>query len=244
MGGQEELRIYFKAPFAVFRSLSVDRRFKPTVGFLTPSAAYGLLLNLACLEMRDGSGIREDLPIVDLAIGAVRHPEHHQLLQQIHYYTVGEDDGKEKKGLLKTKGHKRAIGPARRSFLGSVEGCVCIQSNAALLEGIRKGLRGEKNDDRYGLPFLGNNNFMLERLEEVPRGEGIAAHWYVPIEPPARDDVDLDLERSTFMTDRVNRTDPSRAITRQYAPTRDKQEIPPAEAWMKGIGYNNSRTSS
>ena len=66
--------IYFQAPFAVFRTFTAGS-FRPTAPFMTPSAAYGLLLNLAGIEMRDDDGasemtlIRSGLPHATIALG-------------------------------------------------------------------------------------------------------------------------------------------------------------------------------
>ena len=38
------LLLYIKAPFAAFRTFTAGR-YRPTAPFLTPSAAYGLVLN-------------------------------------------------------------------------------------------------------------------------------------------------------------------------------------------------------
>ena len=43
------LVLYVEAPFAVFRTFSAGW-YRPTATFLSPSAAYGLLLNLAGVE--------------------------------------------------------------------------------------------------------------------------------------------------------------------------------------------------
>src|SRR5688500_6215121 len=75
------LAIYLEAPFAVCRTFTAGW-YRPTATFLTPSAAYGLLLNVAVLETRlreedeNHSGkvpatlTRAGLPAVKLAIGA------------------------------------------------------------------------------------------------------------------------------------------------------------------------------
>lgn len=49
------LYLHVRAPFAAFRLFSAGS-FRPTASFLTPSAAYGLLLNIMGLEMRGSEG--------------------------------------------------------------------------------------------------------------------------------------------------------------------------------------------
>jgi CRISPR-associated protein Cas5t len=41
-----------EAPFAAFRTFTAGS-YRPTAEFITPSAAYGLLLNVAGIEMRE-----------------------------------------------------------------------------------------------------------------------------------------------------------------------------------------------
>ena len=43
--------LYVEAPFAVYRTFTAGW-YRPTATFLTPSAAYGLLLNIAGIETR------------------------------------------------------------------------------------------------------------------------------------------------------------------------------------------------
>ena len=74
------LGLYIEAPFAVCRTFTAGW-FRPTAKFLTPSAAYGLLLNVAGIETRlreeddghDGktpaSYIRPGLPACKIALG-------------------------------------------------------------------------------------------------------------------------------------------------------------------------------
>ena len=77
------LCLYLQAPFAVCRTFAAGW-YRPTATFLTPSAAYGLVLNIAGIESRlreedaahDGktpaSLIQLGLPKVRIAIGACR----------------------------------------------------------------------------------------------------------------------------------------------------------------------------
>ena len=62
-----------------------------------------------------------------------------------------------------------------------------MEAQSGLEQAIRRGLSGKPNIDRYGLPFLGDNNFLLDVLEEaqpravvwacrVPIGSAHAGH--------------------------------------------------------------------
>jgi CRISPR-associated protein Cas5t len=66
------------------------RSFRPTATFITPSAAYGLALNIAGIESRldDGKAAMTitspDLPRVKIAFGALYFPQVQSLYQQAH----------------------------------------------------------------------------------------------------------------------------------------------------------------
>ena len=49
------MRLRIRAPFAAFRHFTAGS-YRPTAPFITPSAAYGLLLNLAGVETRFDDG--------------------------------------------------------------------------------------------------------------------------------------------------------------------------------------------
>src|SRR5437899_1116204 len=100
------LCLYVQAPFAACRTFTAGW-YRPTATFLTPSAAYGLVLNIAGIESRlreeddghDGrapaSLMRPGLPKVRLALGAPTseasdpYPRVQTVYQQLHNYPVG-----------------------------------------------------------------------------------------------------------------------------------------------------------
>src|SRR5271155_4653921 len=100
------LCLSLQAPFAACRTFTAGW-YRPTATFLTPSAAYGLLLNVAGIESRlreeddghDGktptSLTRTGLPKLRLALGAPAAPEEERyprvqtVFQQLHNYPVG-----------------------------------------------------------------------------------------------------------------------------------------------------------
>ena len=127
------LKLYLQAPFGVFRTFTAGS-FRPTAGFITPSAAYGLLLNVAGIEMRHDDGkemtlITEGLPPLSLALGALRLPLQQTMYQQLHNYPVGST-GREHAAA--TKGTKYNIAPARRSFLAEIRGYLCMEGSDQL----------------------------------------------------------------------------------------------------------------
>lgn len=222
------LCLYFQAPFAVFRTFTAGS-FRPTAPFMTPSAAYGLLLNLAGIEMREDDGasemtlIRSGLPHASIALGALEMPGQHSVYQQLHNYPVG-NTGKDH--APNTKGNKYNITPARRSFLSNLRGYLCLKDNDELADQVIDGLAG-KRLRTYGLPFLGDNNFLPDRIESAERIE--PAHWFVKVGPDDNGGMDMNIARLTV---KVDRTDMSKTRSRLFCLSDNRCTDVPDEAWV------------
>jgi CRISPR-associated protein Cas5t len=196
---------------------------------MPPSAAFGLVLNLAGIEMRDSTQgpttlIRPDLPCLRLAIGTVPETESEvcSIYQQLHSYPVG-NSGKELK--QRTHGAKYWIVPVRREFLVGLDIVLGIQTQATeLLEQVIQGLRGELNQSRYGLPFAGDNNFLFDRIDVLDAP--LPAFWYVQMQPD-----DPPLRGSYRLTVGINRADNSKTTSYLYAPLAEATSEPPELAW-------------
>jgi CRISPR-associated protein Cas5t len=236
------LTLYLQAPFAACRTFTAGW-YRPTAGFLTPSAAYGLILNVAAIEMRlreedeghDGktpaSLTRTGLPRVRLALGVpagageeVRVPAVQTIYQQLHNYPVGSDAGMPAE---LAKGNKNNITPVRREILCGVRALVCLDASSGLEERVKAGMRGELNRDRYGLPFLGDNQFLLDRLEEIL--SPTPAYWYQRVDAAAGGPRPL----ATRLTVWIDRADMSRTRSAQYGPATEASVEPPAAAWTE-----------
>lgn len=221
-------RLYLQAPFAVFRPFTTGS-FRPTAGFITPSAAYGLLLNVAGIEMRldDGKSlmttIKRDLPGVRLALGVLELPQRHSIFQQLHNYPVGATG---KDHAANTWGNKYNILPVRRQFLSNIRAYLCLDGNPDLETWVLEGLAGQR-PRAYGLPFLGDNNFLIDRLEPV--SDPKPAHWLVPVE---KDEEEF-REDTTRLTVTIDRLDMSHTRSKLFAPTRGKLLDPPNLAWQE-----------
>ena len=233
------LYLYVQAPFAAFRPFTAGW-YRPSATFLTPSAAYGLVLNLAGIEsrLREGQKGHDDrtpatltqpgLPKVRLALGAVPAPNgdvfpHVQtVFQQLHNYPVGAS-GKARAEL--TKGNKYNITPVRREVLVGLRASIVIDNNTDLEDRVRRGLAGEFNLDRYGIPFLGDNQFLIDRLEE--RTPPISSHWFEKLSSSQG----KPRPHTTRMTICINRADMSRTVSALYAPTIDAIDQIPEKAW-------------
>ncbi len=225
------LHLRLKAPFGAFRTFTAGS-YRPTAPFITPSAAYGLILNIAGIESRYDDGqatmtlMKFGLPRVEIALGAITFPETQSIYQQLHNYPVGAT-GKDR--AAETKGAKYNIQPVQREFLSGLDAYLCLRGNGRLegqvSEGLRQGGRSLcEGRPRYGIPFLGDNNFMIDVLREEPvLGP---AFWYRrltgelgPITGRCR------------LTAWIDRADMSRTVAYLYAPTKDVVAAVPEEAW-------------
>jgi CRISPR-associated protein Cas5t len=236
----DKLWLRIRAPFAAFRSFQAGV-YRATAPIMPPSAAYGLVLNLAGIEMRDPAPgpttlIRQDLPPLRLAIGLPSKQlsngetvpktvsEVCTLYQQLHSYPVGIS-GQELK--QRTHGAKYWIVPVRREFLVGLDIVLGIQTNEAeLLKNVTQGLRGELNKSRYGLPFAGDNNFLFDRIDVLNTPPSTI--WYVQMQPD-----DPPMRSSYRLTVGINRADNSKTTSNLYAPLMEANanNEPPELAW-------------
>jgi CRISPR-associated protein Cas5t len=215
-----------RAPFAAFRGFQAGV-YRATSPVMPPSAAYGLVLNLAGIEMRAPNPgpttlIRDDVPKLRIAIGVASPAEKGSLYQQLHSYPVG-NSGKEL--AARTHGAKYWIVPVRRELLIGFDGIIGVQSaDDDLFNRIRRGLRGDFDEARYGLPFAGDNNFLFDRIDiaEPPA----TTRWYTRIQPdePPR-------KGSCRLTVGIDRADNSKTSSYLFAPIETQSTFPPESAW-------------
>lgn len=222
--------LYVQAPFAAFRTFTAGY-FRPTATFITPSAAYGQLLNIGGIESRfdDGSSemtlTRQDLPHVKLALGALQFPQVQSVFQQVHNYPVGSDAAASYEPF--SRGNKYNITPVRREFLSDVRAYICLDGNPELEERVKSGLKGEYNSTRYGVPFLGDNNFMIDVLREEVKAE--PAYWYEKLSEGDERGLRPRTTRLTIMIDRENMAKSTSAL---FAPTAQPVVDVPESAWV------------
>jgi CRISPR-associated protein Cas5t len=212
--------LHVRAPFAAFRGFQAGV-YRSTSPVMPPSAAYGLVLNLAGIEMRgalDGvtTSIRSDLPRLRLAVGLAYQAAKNSLYQQLHSYPVG-NSGKELAGL--THGAKYWIVPVRREMLIDYQGVIGVQTeDENLREQVSRGLRGDLENRRYGLPFAGDNNYLFDNIElvEEPPEETL---WYARFRPG-----DATSKGTCRLTVGIDRSDNSRTTSFIFAPTQNLSE--------------------
>ena len=221
--------LYVQAPFAVFRTFTAGS-FRPTAGFITPSAAYGLLLNIAGIESRRDDGkspmtlVKTDLPRAKIALGALTFPQVHSLYQQAHNYPVGNTGAGHAPA---AKGSKYNITPVRREFLSDIRAYICLEDNPDLAERVKDGLHGEYNPYRYGLPFLGDNNFLIDVLREETDRQ--PAHWY---EKVTENNAEGPRPRTTRLTITVDRQNMANTTSALFFPCPEQRRDVPENAWV------------
>lgn len=224
----DTLWLRIQAPFAAFRAFQAGV-YRSTAPIMPPSTAFGLVLNLAGIEMRENTDapittIRKDLPCLELAIGSVANTESEisTLYQQLHSYPVG-NSGKDTLKPL-TKGAKFWITPVRRELLVGLDMVLGVKGDRSMLDRVLQGLKGDFNSSRYGLPFAGDNNFLFDRIEPIQ--EIPLTNWYVRMENMNSPMVD-----SYYLTVGIDRLDNSKTSKFLYAPQPEPSNIPPQEAW-------------
>lgn len=213
-----------RAPFAAFRWLQagVYRASSPTI---PPSAAWGLVMNLAGIETRDSAPAlvtrrRSDAPRVQVAIGEVAPSELNTLYQQLHGYPVGSSGADLEK---RAHGSKYWIAPVRREILCGVDVCVGVRDHeTALLDRVRQGLAGEL--PRYGLPFLGDNNLLIDRIEVLEQPH--PARWFRRV-----DDQTRSASNTARLTVDIDRQDSSRTKALLFQRSSNIGVQVPEDAW-------------
>ena len=247
------IQLYLEAPFAACRTFTAGW-YRPTATFLTPSAIYGLLLNVAGIESRlreehedhDGSAAAtltvKGLPSAELAVGvptvelrgkdtfvpvndAELFPRVQSVFQQLHNYPVGAS-GKENANAC--KGNKYNITPVRREFLSDIRAVIALRSSVDFENLICQGLAGQLNSGRYGVPFLGDNSFLPDRLEKMTTA--IPTRWFEKLGPASAAGM---RDRAARLTISVNRADLSRTTSGLFAPTTEARATPPDNAWIQ-----------
>ncbi len=228
------------APFAACRPM-IAGWYRPTSPILTHSAAYGLLLNVACVETRlreeapghpgrvPASLTQDNLPRLRLAIGlpaGVPPPRIQSAYQQVHNYPVGKDAGVPAEW---ARGTKNNITPSRREFLSGLHVMLCVDGNTELEDRVRQGLAGAFNDQRYGLPFVGDNSFLINRLTELPAEPLPACRWYEQVGT----DADADrVPETARLTTWIDRADMTRTRSELFAPGMEATNEIPEAAWQ------------
>jgi CRISPR-associated protein Cas5t len=212
------------APFSAWRWLQAGV-YRGTFPVIPPSAAWGLVLNLAAVETRGSLGevvtpIRRDAPALDIAVGIQQPGRRSTLFQQLHSYPVGTSGAEFK---ARTYGNKYWIAPAKREVLVGLVAVVAARGPRTIIDRVGRGLSGELPEPRYGLPFAGDNQFLFSSIAVV--GPDEPASWYVPVRG------DEPMTGTTRLTTNIDRADASRTEAPLFAPGPTGRC--PAGAWVR-----------
>lgn len=250
--------LYLEAPFAACRTFTAGW-YRPTATFLSPSAAYGLLLNVAGIESRlreederhDGSApaslTRPCLPALEIAVGVPLvelfgprrgqaileedlYPRMQSIFQQLHNYPVGTS-GKER--AESCRGNKYNITPVRREFLSKIHAVIAFRGELDFEDRVVRGLNGQLNAGRYGVPFLGDNAFLLDRLVVIQ--ESVPVRWF---EQQFSDSAGIK-DHVTRLTVQINRADLSQTRSGLFAPGEPASSNQPTpQSWVTITSLN------
>ncbi|HEU4733913.1 MAG TPA: CRISPR-associated protein Cas5 [Kofleriaceae bacterium] len=213
------------APVAAWRWLQAGV-YRGTFPVIPPSAAWGLVLNLAGVETRGPlsevvTPIRDDAPVLEIAVGLERPGQRSAVYQQLHSYPVG-NSGTELRD--RAKGNKFWIAPVHREILLGVVATVGARGPRALIDRVSRGLDSTLDVPRYGLPFAGDNQLLFSRIDASTTSP--VARWFVPV-------VDLASARETTrLTTNIDRADASRTQAPLFEPTPEPAACPD-QAWLR-----------
>lgn len=213
------LYLYFKAPFGAFRPFkSVE--LSPTAPFVTHSAAYGFLLGLAGID-RLG---KKDYMDARIAIGCSRLPKLGRSFQQLI-------QGQRK--LEQDIGGDFKLRPFWREVLINLEGYICLD-HPSLEVLVEKGVKNPSSLDYWGLPFMGDNNFFVERIDVVDAPQ--QCRWFCPFE----DNLSSQGERLHYLSVWTDYEDSAKSKGLLFAlkdgEMKEGKHQPPDKAWVSITG--------
>ena len=104
---------------------------------------------------------------------------------------------------------------------------VNLEITSGFGDGIRRGLAGELSAGRYGLPFLGDNQFLVDRLDLLAPDHERKAFWF-----EAAGDDPKPRPATTRLTVWIDRADMSRTVSRLFCQSVSPTVKPPESAWV------------
>lgn len=225
----ERLWLRVVAPFAAYRPMQAGS-LRATLPVMTYSAAWGLVLNLAGIETRQGqdqvtTGTDPSAPSLRISIGLPKSlPGISSLYQQGHGYPVGKSPQGE---ALKARsyGAKYWIAPVRREVLVGLDVVLGIEAESGVAQRIRDGLAGRGDWPRYGLPFAGDNNLLFDRIDII--SEPPECRWYTPVDLAAKP-----RQGATRLSRSIDRADSSQTVSKLVALDSERTIDPPMSAWV------------
>lgn len=225
--------IGLKAPFLSYRPFNVGSEYNYTLPTIPHSAAYGIGLNLAGIEMKDNGiktgGIREaidNLPKLQIAVGVHTKScdsEIGKLLHQNHNYvktaSLAKSLGKTQKELDKIYGYRKySIAPSNREYISNYHGFIALRSDDEdLIDSIINGI-----DNCIGsVPYAGRTNQFFSHIYQA--GNDLV-HWY-----SIADNGGSPLDLTTSIRDRKEST---KTIVRRFFLSKEASIFPSENCWV------------
>jgi len=131
-----------------------------------------------------------------------------------------------KKNADRCKGSKYNIKPLKRELLCDLKAYILVDGEESFEAAIRDGLSG-KVKKRYGLPFLGDNNFLPNRLDLTSPPEEI--RWWERLDEDAGTE---DGTVTTRMTQCIHRSDMTQTRSALYILGKPRADVP-ERAWTE-----------
>ena len=203
--------LYFKAPFGAFRSFK-SIEMSPTAEFITHSAAYGLLLGLAGIDRQH----KQEFVGASIAIGIKRQlPKVGRTYQQL---IQGE------RVLNDKQRWDFKLRPFWREVLVGVEGYIGL-NHPELEDLVHKGVNTPSALSYWGIPFLGDNNFFVERIDTCEQPEPCL--WLCPL----ANGLTPNNRRLLYLTVWTDYADSTRSKSMLFYQEKTDAE-PPEAAWV------------
>lgn len=217
-----------EAPQAAFKGLT-GGSYRPSYPIMPPTAAWGMILNLArintnrAMEGRNKlSSVKFDLPSGRVAIGVRYHPTKSTLYTQAHHYLVGSA-GKEL--AAQCHGQKSWIAPVTREILIDLSMVIGVQCSTEIRSRVEAAISGDLKDPRFSIPFAGESGFMFSSLSLVD--EPPMAFWYRPVLPGEDPQPGV-----CSLPVKVDFADSAKSCYRLFAPTENPMPAPPSGVWV------------
>ncbi len=174
-----------------------------------------------------------ELPPARIALGIAigidgesRLPTVQTTFQQLHNYPVGASGKDRKEG---ARGNKYNITPVRREFLADLHAANALDfpEHPAIEDHIRRGSQASRHRGyRYGLPFVGDNAFLNDRIEIG--SDPIAARWLRRLGDKNEPETAPASMRLTIWVDRQDRSKTRSAL---FSPESTPDARIPPSAW-------------
>jgi CRISPR-associated protein Cas5t len=232
------------APHAVFKMHSAGA-FQGTLPVMPPSTAYGLVMNMAGINIRgEPTPVRKadagyfstlsidkaKCPKVSIAVGLFSVPERGVILYHAHrYLSVLNKPDVERLGKYKPYGRKNAITPTKQQFLVNYDGAIGIRAPENLIEKIMDTMLGRKAHG--GVLFAGSSDYLIESIQATDK----PAAWYSIL---TKSELHKRLEKSEIppglirLPVSIDRDNCTKTLSMMFAPVETYTNNPPESSWV------------